>query len=111
MNLLGTRIGILLIVLLGAGVGAEVEVSRRENARPADATAMSALFGAQDFQQAEISPDGKQVAWVESVIEKGGSRSSDTAIYSVDLSAPAEPVRVTAENGKTTGDEHGLAWS
>ena len=111
MNLLGARIGILLIVLLGAGVGAEVEVSRRENARPADDNATSALFGAQEFQQAEISPDGKQVAWVESVLEKGGSRSSDTAIYAVDLSAPAAPVRVTAGNGKTTGDEHGLAWS
>jgi dipeptidyl aminopeptidase/acylaminoacyl peptidase len=111
MNLLAARTGILFAVLLGAAAGAKVYVSRQENSRPPVDNAVSALFTARDFQQAEISPDGKRVAWVESVLETGRSRSSESAIYVADLSAPAAPIRVTAENGKAAGDEHGLAWS
>ena len=46
------------------------------------------LFAATTFDQVVISPDGKQVAWVENV--KGGS-----AVYAAEISAP-KPRRITA---------------
>ncbi|MGC2697007.1 MAG: S9 family peptidase [Candidatus Angelobacter sp.] len=58
-----------------------------------------ALFSATTFEQAAISPDGKQVAWVEST--KGGS-----AIYLSDLSG-AKPRRITAGGSS----ENGISWS
>src|SRR5215510_1717288 len=65
---------------------------------PMDAVVRT-LFAGASFDQAAISPDGRQVAWVES--SKGGS-----AIYLSDLSIP-RPRRITA-SGKS---ESGVAWS
>lgn len=67
-------------------------------ARPMDEVVRT-LFAATTFDQAAISPDGKQVAWVESA--KGGS-----AIYLSEIVAP-NPRRVTA-GGRS---ENGIAWS
>jgi dipeptidyl aminopeptidase/acylaminoacyl peptidase len=57
------------------------------------------LFAGVTFDQAAISPDGRQVAWVENV-------SSGSEIHVSDVSAP-RPRRITA-GGKS---ESGLAWS
>jgi dipeptidyl aminopeptidase/acylaminoacyl peptidase len=57
------------------------------------------LFAGVSFDQAAISPDGRQVAWVENA--KDGS-----AVYVSDLAAP-RPRRITAA-GKS---ENGIAWS
>lgn len=73
--------------------------------------AIHAMFGLHDFQDAEISPDGKRVAWVESLLGPGGSPSANSAIYVADLSAPGTPKRITAGTGKTACEEHDVAWS
>jgi dipeptidyl aminopeptidase/acylaminoacyl peptidase len=57
------------------------------------------LFAATTFSQVAISPDGRQVAWVEST--KGGS-----AIYVSEIAA-VKPRRITA-NGSS---ENAVAWS
>ena len=72
---------------------------------------MEAMFGVLDFQQAEISPDGKRVAWVESLPGAGGAPSSNSAIYVADLSASATKKRITAGDGKAPHEEHDIAWS
>ena len=85
----------------------------RESAppKPAQDAAVEAMFGVRDFQQAEISPDGQRVAWVESLPGAGGAPSSNSAIYVADLSAPATKKRITAGDGKAPHEEHDIAWS
>ena len=73
--------------------------------------AMKAMFGVRTFQQAEISPDGKLVAWVESLPGAGGAPSADSAIYVAPLSAPDAAKRITAGDGKAAHEEHDIAWS
>jgi dipeptidyl aminopeptidase/acylaminoacyl peptidase len=73
--------------------------------------AMRAMFELRTFQQAEISPDGKRVAWVESLPGTGGMPSANSAIYMVELAAPEAPRRITAGDGKAAHEEHDLAWS
>ena len=73
--------------------------------------AMRAMFGLHEFQQAVISPDGTQVAWVESLLGPGGAPSSDSAIYVAKLSAPDAAKRISAGDGKVAHEEHDVAWS
>ena len=80
------------------------------NAKALD-DAMKAMFGVRTFQQAEISPDGKLVAWVESLPGPGGGPSADAAIYVAQLSAPDATKRITAGDGKVAHEEHDIAWS
>src|SRR5579872_5694921 len=63
------------------------------------------LFGIKNFEQAAISPDGKQVAWVENV---GAGKS---AIYVSEPRAGASPRRITAGAGATAFSEGSVAWS
>ena len=76
-----------------------------------NSAAVDAMFSLRDFQQAEISPDGKHVAWVESLPGAGGAPSPNSAIYVADIAAPATKKRITAGDGKTPHEEHDIAWS
>jgi acylaminoacyl-peptidase len=79
-------------------VQAQSAAPRAHTAKPAD-DVVRTLFAATTFDQVAISPDGKQVAWVE--IAKGGS-----AVYAAEISA-AKPRRITA-GGST---ESAVAWA
>ncbi|HEX2776195.1 MAG TPA: hypothetical protein VHN10_06100, partial [Candidatus Acidoferrales bacterium] len=72
---------------------------------------MKAMFGVRTFAQAEISPDGNKVAWVESLPGPGGAPSANSAIYVAEVSAPDATTRITAGDGKTACEEHDVAWS
>ena len=73
--------------------------------------AMKAMFDVHTFQQTEISPDGKRVAWVESLPGPGGEPSANSAIYVAEVSTPEATTRTTAGDGKTSYEEHDVAWS
>ncbi|MFY9529317.1 MAG: S9 family peptidase [Candidatus Acidiferrales bacterium] len=73
--------------------------------------AIRAMFGVHEFQQAEISPDGKRVAWVETLTGKDGAPSPNSAIYVADIKNPAAAHRITAGGGATAYAEHDVAWS
>src|SRR5579864_5284888 len=79
--------------------------------KQASAAAVDAMFGVRDFQQTEISPDGKRVAWVESLPGAGGAPSPNSAIYVADIATPAAKKRITAGDGKAPHEEHDIAWS
>jgi dipeptidyl aminopeptidase/acylaminoacyl peptidase len=111
MKRVSARVGILLAILLGSAAGTGARASQQVIAQPPLDDAIKAMFGAREFQQAEISPDGKRAAWVESVAGLEDAPSAGTAIYVAGLSAPAAPMRITAGDGKAAHDEHGLAWS
>jgi dipeptidyl aminopeptidase/acylaminoacyl peptidase len=70
------------------------------------------LTSVRHFQEVVISPNGKQVAWVELVLDKKGVPSGKTAIYVSAVSpSAAAPRRITAsaENGDYAED--GVSWS
>ena len=72
--------------------------------------AIRSMFDVHEFQQAEISPDGKKVAWVESLTEKSGAPSPNSAIYVAEIDKPADARRITARPGEAAA-EHDVAWS
>ena len=76
-----------------------------------EAKAVAAMFGVHEFLQAVISPDGKQVAWVESLTGKNGAPSGDSAIYVAEVKNPKAAHRVTAGAAGSSHDEESVAWS
>jgi dipeptidyl aminopeptidase/acylaminoacyl peptidase len=73
--------------------------------------AMRAMFGVRAFQQASISPDGKRVAWVESITGAGDKTSTGSAIYVAELDSLNKSKRITAGDGKSAHDEYDVTWS
>lgn len=69
------------------------------------------LFSVKSFDQAVISPNGQQVAWVEKLVDAKGVPTGASAIYVSELKPNAAPRRITA--GKVGGsyDESSVAWS
>jgi dipeptidyl aminopeptidase/acylaminoacyl peptidase len=86
-------------------------VAQAPKAKAGHDAAVEAMFGVRGFLQAEISPDGKRVAWAEALSGAGGAPSSNSAIYVADVSAPGARKRITAGDGKAAHEEHDLAWS
>jgi dipeptidyl aminopeptidase/acylaminoacyl peptidase len=79
--------------------------------RPSLDTVLDSLSQTRTFREAALSPDGKRVAWVESLPEKEGP-TDKTAIYVADLaSTSGPPQRISAGDGVAAYAEHDLAWS
>src|SRR5882762_10158226 len=75
------------------------------------ASPFDALNKSIEFHGFQLSPDGKRLAWVESVSGFDGHLSEKRVIRVLDLTkAKAEPVRVTAGKGKPQ-NEGKLVWS
>jgi dipeptidyl aminopeptidase/acylaminoacyl peptidase len=73
--------------------------------------ALNSLFAVQTFKQVEISPDGKKVAWVESLRGKAQDPTGNPAIYVATLGSSDQPRRVSAGDGSGEYAEHDIAWS
>jgi dipeptidyl aminopeptidase/acylaminoacyl peptidase len=64
------------------------------------------------FSETAISPDGRRVAYVQTLRNKDNSESRNKAIYLVDVaSSGAKGKRISAGNGKADFSESGVAWS
>ncbi len=74
-------------------------------------TVIDALYAAHTFEQVSISPDGKKIAWVETLIGKDGAPDGNTAIYLADRDASAPPKRITAAASPVPRAEGSVAWS
>jgi dipeptidyl aminopeptidase/acylaminoacyl peptidase len=73
---------------------------------------LESLYAVRSFQQTSISPDGKRLAWVETMRGKDHSESRSTMLYLADLDRPsAVPHRLTAGDGKKVCEESAPAWS
>jgi dipeptidyl aminopeptidase/acylaminoacyl peptidase len=90
---------------------AVAQPSARPQSNPSLDSAMRAMFGVRAFQQASISPDGKRVAWVESITGAGDETSTGSAIYVAELDSLKKSKRITAGDGKTAHEEHDVTWS
>ena len=77
----------LLVLLLGMAAPAlpqakpPVKAAAKTAASSPLAETIRTLFSVRDFEQAAISPDGKKVAWVETLLGKDGTPTGNTAIY------------------------------
>jgi dipeptidyl aminopeptidase/acylaminoacyl peptidase len=112
------RFVLLLIVILASftiatstrGAQKSADTPATSNRKSLD-DAMKAMFDVRTFAQAEISPDGNKVAWVESLPGPGAAPSANSAIYVAEVSGPDATTRITAGDGKTAYEEHDVAWS
>jgi dipeptidyl aminopeptidase/acylaminoacyl peptidase len=73
--------------------------------------AVDTMFSARHFEQAAISPDGKNVAWVETLVGKDGAPNGNTAIYVAGSEGKEAPRRITAGTGGVAHAEGNVAWS
>ena len=89
---------------------AKVKADMKVPANPRLDAAMDAFFSARMFEQTAISPDGKTVAWVETLAGKDGSPGGGSAIYVTELGNLA-PARISAGSGATPHSEGSVAWS
>ena len=73
---------------------------------PVSGQAQSAASIARNFYQVAISPDGKRVAWVESLVDDNGEPTGNSAIYVQDLKSPeTKPRRISASTAGTNASE------
>ncbi len=104
------------------GAKPPVKTPSKEAAKPKPAaplgSVIDALYAAHTFEQTAISPDGKKLAWVETLVGKDGSPDGNTAIYLAGLQSNEAATRVSAAVGGTPESikylhraEGSLAWS
>lgn len=103
-NFLRITLVVALLIILVAPVPAQP----RNNT--ALAGVIRTLFAAKTFDETAISPDGKQVAWVERLVDNNGVPNGTSAIYVADLSSGAAPRRITATATGFAAEEK-VAWS
>ena len=99
-----------------------VNTRSREAAKPKPGspldTVIDALYAAHTFEQTAISPDGKKIAWVETLLGKDDAPDGNTAIYLSGLQSNERPARVSTAVGGTRENikylqraEGALAWA
>jgi dipeptidyl aminopeptidase/acylaminoacyl peptidase len=93
-------------------VQARLKSPQKPQSGPAD-EALKVLFRTHRFEQAAISPDGKKVAWVETVIAKNGAPTGDTTIFVAETAATSStaPKRIAAGAYDSVHAEGSVAWS
>lgn len=81
--------------------------------QPARAEQVSeVLEKVREFKEVAISPEGKRIAWVESLPDEKDASAANSAIYVAELGdAELTPRRITAGNSKVGHEEHDVAWS
>jgi len=100
----------------GTKQAVEARLKAVEHAKPAGAAGPihaveKTLFATRRFEQAVISPDGKRVAWVETLMGRDGAPSGNTAIYVAGIEAKTAPKRLRAGVGTGDHEEGNVAWS
>lgn len=90
-------------------MAANISVATADDARVA--AAIGATYGTQRFEQVAISPDGRHVAWVETLTARDGAPDGHSAIYVADAPDGAHRHRVTAGGHGHSASEGTVAWS
>ena len=110
MHLNITRIAIAL-GLCALGCRALPGQELKPASPPAAPAGKLSTFLAQQFGQAAISPDGKQVAWVEIRADAQGSPTGQKDVYVAETSGGGKPIRLTAGASAAHLNESDVAWS
>lgn len=70
-----------------------------------------ALSSVRHFPQTSISPDGKHIAYTETMGAKDDAEARNSSIFVLDLEKSGKPHRITAGEGGVTCEEGSIAWS
>jgi dipeptidyl aminopeptidase/acylaminoacyl peptidase len=90
---------------------APATVAAAAPAKPSIESVLSALQSVTEYDAAQISPDGRRVAWMRKIRDaKGALRLGAIEVADVGA-APATARRVTGGDGRATRDERGPVWS
>jgi dipeptidyl aminopeptidase/acylaminoacyl peptidase len=102
----------LAMVVFSLFLSARAIAAPKPKQAPESATAQAekAMFGVHEIAEAAISPDGRRVAWVESLTGKGGAPSPDSAVYVAPWRTPNSRTHLTASSGAAAA-EGDVAWS
>jgi len=106
-----TKRCILVAIFALASLSTTAQTPPKPKGNPTLDAAMQSMFGVRAFQQASISPDGKRVAWVESLSGAGSAPSANSAIYVADVNTPSAAKRISAGDGELPHEEHDIAWA
>ena len=99
-----------IVVALLACLAGSMPARAADSRSPLD-DVIDPFFRLQQLGEVSIAPDGRYVAWVQSV-EDPVSGSVTEWVYVKDLEAPGTAARrVTAVDGAAASHEHDLAWS
>ena len=73
---------------------------------------LQALYRVHSFRGAAISPNGRELAWVETLKKSNGTDSGNSAIYVAPINNPSAQHRITAALGaQKDASESGVSWS
>ena len=72
---------------------------------------LHALLGVHRFEQTSLAPDGRRVAWVETLVGKNGAPDGTSAVYVAPAGGSSAPRRVTAASRGIARAEGDVAWS
>jgi len=86
------------------------EAAKPKSSSPLDSV-IDALYAAHTFEQTAISPDGKKIAWVETLVGKDGAPDGNTAMYVADRESSGAPRGITAAALNVARAEGSLDWS
>lgn len=101
--------GLTVVLMLSLDFGRAAS-AQQGSASPAEEL-LDSILAVHEFKEVALSPDGRWVAWVETLRPNAAS-TVKSAVYLVDLHAPdVKPRRITAGDGQAAYDEHGIAWS
>jgi dipeptidyl aminopeptidase/acylaminoacyl peptidase len=100
---------IIAVVLTGGVWASAADVQRKND--PAFNQVIQTIFAARGFDQTAISPDGRQVAWVEKLVDKSGVPNRKMSIYVSAIQGGTAARRITAGNRINSYVEHAIAWS
>ncbi|MGB6874534.1 MAG: S9 family peptidase [Candidatus Acidiferrales bacterium] len=115
-------ISVAAVLFVAAFINCTARAATRKDARPQSSSAASPahspavdrairnMFGVREISEAVISPDGRRVAWVESLTGKNGAPSPNSAIYVADWKSADAPQRITAAASGAAAEGE-LAWS
>ena len=111
MNRLARFAIILLSVAFVGSAACAAASDEPPKPSPAVDRAIQTLFGVHEISESVISPDGRRVAWVESLSGKNGAPSPNSAIYVADWKSAAAPQRITAAASGAAAREGQVVWS
>ncbi|MGC2657837.1 MAG: S9 family peptidase [Bryobacteraceae bacterium] len=100
----------LIVVLAGALLSVAQTVSGQTP--PSVHSTLESLYKVHSFRAAAIAPNGRELAWVETLKKPNGTDSGHSAIYIAALNDPAAKRHVTAvKDTQKDASESGISWS
>ncbi len=101
----------LVLTVLAVGFYASQVVAIKDSSKQAADNPLRAQLFVQNFEQVAISPNGKSVAWVETIIDKKGGPTNFQTIFIKGTKNTDKTIEVRASTKKGRFSNNDIAWS